>query len=163
MKYIITTLLSFALCNTLFAQKTITLNGKNIDVEGTLVATHLFVSDGIADGSKEIYSYRDADLNVLTITEINKDKYRTLSSVFIYEVNLNKLNKDYCYITTKTNSMYKQPEVYAAMLALQVGFNVNVKSMNRGATEWARTTDPIAQIYFNSKTDAEKYVEDIKK
>jgi hypothetical protein len=163
MKYIITLLLSFTLCNILLAQKTITFNGKNIEVEGTLVATHIFVSNGKDDGTKEIYSYRDADMNILTITELNTDKDNKLSSVFIYLVNLNKIDKNRCYVITKNNISYKQPEVYVAMLGLQTGFNINVKSMNWGASEWTRSNDPVAQIYFTNNADAEKYVEEMKK
>ena len=164
MKKINIVILIMVLCCNAFAQKQIRFNNKAITINGDLVATHQYIKDdGTNNGTKEVYSYYDEDIKVLQVTELDTDKRNAISSIFIYTININLLNKAYTYVMERTNTGFKEPTIHVAKIALTDGKVINVKSMNWGDTEWTTTTDPIAQVYFNTKADAEKLVTEISK
>ena len=163
-KKMLVAIVAIILCCNAFAQKQIKFNNQAITINGNLVATHQYIKDdGANDGIKEVYNYYDEDMKVLQVTELDTDKRNAISSIFIYSININFLNKPYCYVMERTNTSFKVPTIYAAKIALTDGKVINVKSMNWGYTEWTRTNDPIAQIYFNNKADAEKLIAEISK
>ncbi len=163
MKYITSLWLFMALIANAFAQKQIKFNNQSITIQGYLVATHQYINNGVNDGTNEIYTYYDEDMKVLIATELVTDKANSIRSIFMYNININFINKGSTYVMERSNSGFKEPTIYAAKIALTEGKVINVKSMNWGDTEWIKTNDPIAQIYFNTKADAEKLIAEISK
>ena len=161
MKKIIISFCLVLLCATGFAQKSITISGVPLTIEGNLITTLQLVIDGKPNGTKELYSNVDPDLNILEVTEIDMDKTGRVYSVNIYKTNLKFVNKSFSFVTEKTFNTYNPKDIYVVQIGMQADKNVIVKSYTTTDTKPSITTEVVAQIYFTKKHDAEKYLQEI--
>ena len=158
MKKILMSFFLVLLCVTSFAQKSITISGVPLTIEGNLITTLQLVIDDKPNGTKELYSNIDPDLNILQISEIDMDKTGRVYSVNIYKINLQFVNKSFSFVTEKTFNAYNPNNIYVVQIGMQADKNVMVKSYTTTDTKPSITTERVGQIYFVKKDGADKYL-----
>jgi outer membrane protein assembly factor BamB len=159
-----TMLMLFALtCFALFAQKTITFNGTEVEVSGDLITTLHKTHDGKPTGTKELYSHIDKLWKIYTCTEINYGVDGKIEAIYKYNVNLENIDKARCYATEINTGGYKEKEMFSAKIGMKAGASVAVQALIGSDTDWSYSLEPITQVFCTNRQEAEKIVAEILK